>query len=114
MKLRCWSTTTSASYHLWTSTVWIRHVLCLAPWLLAHGSEATSALHYLQERSDSRTSFNDQGSFDFKPQASRPETPILVPSLPLAPPLCPPSRPKSEVNVDDVDLDAELDKLLAL
>eukprot|EP00913_Durusdinium_trenchii_P003850 g3564.t1 len=80
----------------------------------ARSGASASMMHYLPERSDSRNSFhfNDQGSLDFgaKLQASRPETPVLVPGFPP----CPPSRPKSEVCVDDVDLDAELDKLLGL
>ncbi|CAK9017646.1 Serine/threonine-protein kinase MAK (Male germ cell-associated kinase) (Protein kinase RCK) [Durusdinium trenchii] len=78
----------------------------------ARSGASASMMHYLPERSDSRNSFhfNDQGSLDFgaKLQASRPETPVLVPGFPP----CPPSRPKSEVCVDDVDLDAELDKIL--
>lgn len=74
------------------------------------GTSTSTIMNYLPERSDSRNSFQftdlHQGSMDFgpKPQVSRPETPNL--------PMCPPSRPKSEVCVDDVDLDAELDKQL--
>ncbi|CAJ1445789.1 unnamed protein product, partial [Effrenium voratum] len=64
-------------------------------------------------RSDSRNSFqmNDVGqapltASDGRVQASRPETPQAPPPPP------PMTQAKSEVCVDDVDLDAELDKIL--
>ncbi|CAE7478437.1 Mak [Symbiodinium pilosum] len=87
------------------------------------GNSAAALTAYLQERCDSRHSFSmneapptaSQGTLQTGNgsqgtlQASRPETPVLPPPPVPAPP---PSRPKSEVCVDDVDLDAELDKIL--
>ncbi|CAE7712951.1 Mak [Symbiodinium sp. CCMP2592] len=74
-------------------------------------SAAALSAAFLSERCDSRHSFQmneapPTGSGTA--QASRPETPVLPPPAPAPPP----SRPKSEVCVDDVDLDAELDKIL--
>jgi len=74
------------------------------------GNSAAALTPYLPERCDSRHSFQMNEApltaSDGVPKASRPATPVLPPPAP------PPSRPKSEVCVDDVDLDAELDKIL--